>query len=90
MTFQEDKLSEFFKLFEQQQSEIRNFEGCQHLELWQDIHNPRICFTCSHWEDDQALQAYRESAIFKETWSKTKALFADKPEAWSVMQKAAP
>jgi len=30
------------------------------------------------------LEAYRQSELFKNVWSKTKPLFNDKPQAWSV------
>ena len=59
-----------------------------HLELWQDSANPAIFFTYSHWESEAHLNHYRFSEFFKDTWGKTKALFADKPQAWSVMQRA--
>jgi heme-degrading monooxygenase HmoA len=87
MTFQEESLSHFLELFASREAAIRAFEGCEHLELWQDRHDSRICFTCSHWISEEALQAYRQSELFKETWQQTKVLFADKPEAWTVEKK---
>ena len=30
------------------------------------------------------LENYRNSALFKNVWAKTKVLFNDKPQAWSV------
>ena len=63
---------------------IRNFEGNEFLELYQDKHDARIFFTYSYWRDEEALEKYRKSALFNEVWTYTKTLFADKPEAWSV------
>lgn len=84
MTFRKEEVSSFLSLFEERKTLIRGFEGCKHLELWQDAHHPNIFFTYSIWESEQHLNHYRFSELFKDTWHKTKALFAGKPQAWSV------
>jgi heme-degrading monooxygenase HmoA len=84
LTFQEDKIEFFLENFEKIKHQIRNFEGNQFLELYQDKHDIRIFFTYSFWESEDALEKYRKSALFDEVWTYTKAMFADKPEAWSV------
>lgn len=84
MTFRADCIDEFKTLFDERKSLIRNFDGCSHLELWQDANEPGKFFTYSNWESETALNHYRFSELFKDTWTKTKALFADKPQAWSV------
>ena len=90
MTFREDQLAKFFSLFEKQKTQIREFEGCLHLELLQDVADPRICFTYSHWDSEGSLDAYRHSDFFRETWQQTKALFEAKPEAWTLQQRSTP
>ena len=45
MTFAPEHLDRFMSIFAERQSTIKNFEGCQHLELWQDEKDPCICFT---------------------------------------------
>jgi quinol monooxygenase YgiN len=87
MTFQPEQLADFIALFEERKETIRGFEGCKHLELWEDAHDPNIYFTYSKWESGKHLDHYRFSDFFKDTWARTKALFADKPQAWSVTQK---
>ena len=87
MTFQEEAIPTFLELFDQQRDNIRAFEGCEYLELWQDSYDPRICFTCSYWVDEEALQVYRHSALFQQTWQQAKVLFADKPQAWTLQRK---
>ncbi|RMG79768.1 MAG: antibiotic biosynthesis monooxygenase [Bacteroidetes bacterium] len=84
MTFATDKTDEFLQVFDTSKNKIRNFKGCLHLELLQDIHHPNVFFTYSWWESETDLNNYRHSELFKTTWSKTKVLFADKPEAWSL------
>lgn len=87
MSFRENEVNNFLALFEERKALIRGFEGCTYLELWQDAHKPYIFFTYSHWQSEQHLDHYRFSELFKDTWARTKALFADKPQAWSVTQK---
>jgi heme oxygenase (mycobilin-producing) len=36
MVFKEDEIGAFKTLFDERKSLIRSFEGCTHLELWQD------------------------------------------------------
>ncbi len=86
MEFRVEEIDNFLQLFETVKHKIKNTEGCQHLELWQDKTNPQILFTYSHWLNSEHLENYRNSALFEDTWAKTKALFSGKPQAWSVEQ----
>ena len=70
--------------FETKKTHIRNFEGCEFLELYQDKQNSNIFFTYSYWHSESDLENYRHSELFKDVWAQTKPLFNDKPEAWSV------
>jgi heme-degrading monooxygenase HmoA len=88
MTFREDAVDAFTTLFEERKTTIRAFNGCTHLELWQDSKHPNVFFTYSHWLTETDLNHYRFSDFFKDTWARTKALFKDKPQAWSVNRKA--
>ena len=38
----------------------------------------------SFLENEEALNAYRHSELFRSTWAKTKVLFAEKPIAFST------
>ena len=84
MTFQPDKCEDFLAIFESSKDRIRAFEGCHHLELWRGRHPDNVFMTYSHWSDEEALEAYRQSPLFAATWARTKALFADRPQAWSL------
>lgn len=88
MKFLDDKVNEFISLFEERKDTISSFSGCLHLELWQDTHDTNTFFTYSLWDTEQDLDHYRFSSFFKDTWGKTKALFAEKAVAWSVQQRA--
>jgi quinol monooxygenase YgiN len=83
MTFQPEEVATFLAIFDQSKEKIRNFEGCQHLELWQDLNTPHVFTTHSHWVGAEALEKYRQSELFKTTWAATKVLFAAQPQAFS-------
>lgn len=87
MTFMPEKVNEFLEIFDSSKHLIRNFEGCSHLELLNDINSPNIFFTYSYWKSEKDLNNYRDSELFGTVWKKTKVLFAVKTEAWSVEQK---
>ncbi|MCB0568331.1 MAG: antibiotic biosynthesis monooxygenase [Phaeodactylibacter sp.] len=87
LTFQEDKVADFLALYEAASPRIRAFPGCRHLELLQCTQpGSKVFFTFSTWDSQEHLDHYRFSEFFKDTWSRTKALFAEKAEAWSVME----
>ncbi len=83
MTFQERELAAFQAIFDQSKHHIRAFPGNHHLELLRDPNHPNVRMTYSLWESGEALEAYRQSALFKTTWAATKALFAERAVAFS-------
>ncbi|SDS16115.1 hypothetical protein SAMN05216503_2174 [Polaribacter sp. KT25b] len=87
MSFHLKHINEFLILFEEKKKLIRNSEGCNLLELYQDKTNPEIFFTYSYWENESNLENYKNSKLFKNVWAKTKTFFNDKPQAWSVDKK---
>lgn len=87
LTFQEEKLPEFFSIFEASKELIRAFPGCNRLELLQEANNPQTIMTYSWWDNEDALESYRHSELFKSTWAKTNPLFSDRAQAWSMVQK---
>lgn len=84
MSFEPSKIDEFLSNFDANKNNIRNFEGCNFLELYRDQNNTNIFFTYSYWNSETSLENYRQSNLFKSVWAKTKPLFNGKPEAWSV------
>ena len=86
MTFKPENISSFERIFKTSSHRIRSFQGCSHVELLQDMENPAVFFTYSHWETPDDLQAYRESDFFKEVWGRTREFFAERPMAWSLNQ----
>ena len=83
MTFREDQLPAFHAIFDQSKRAIRAFPGNRHLELLRDPDQPNVRMTYSQWESADALEAYRQSELFRTTWAATKVLFAERPVAFS-------
>ncbi len=84
MSFREDEVEAFQAIFASSKDKIRSFPGNRHVELLQSETTPNVFFTYSHWDNAEALENYRHSELFADTWSRTKVLFNDKPQAWST------
>jgi quinol monooxygenase YgiN len=86
MSFHAQHISTFKSIFESNWKHIKHFEGCEHVELLQDENEPGVFFTYSLWHNQDALDKYRDSELFKRVWGSTKILFNAKPQAWSVKE----
>ncbi|HEY0262023.1 MAG TPA: antibiotic biosynthesis monooxygenase family protein [Chitinophagales bacterium] len=84
MTFRKEEIEQFKNIFAEKKAFITAFSGCEKVNLFQDKNDERIFFTISIWQSEEALENYRHSELFRETWAATKVLFDDKPEAWSI------
>jgi hypothetical protein len=84
MHFKETAVGKFQNMFDAYKEQIRNQPGCSFLELYQDIDDEQRFYTYSYWEDEEALNKYRNSTLFSEVWPQTKAMFDEKPQANSV------
>ncbi len=84
MSFKSDEIDTFLDYFHGSKTKIRNFKGCQRLELYRDKSDQHIFFTYSFWKSPEDLENYRNSDLFKSVWAKTKKLFNEKAVAWSV------
>lgn len=84
MSFAEENVDAFLENFHNNKEKIRAVDGCEFLQLLRDKDNTNIFFTYSFWNRQEDLDNYRHSELFKNVWAKTKVLFNDKPEAWSV------
>ncbi|NJL12677.1 MAG: antibiotic biosynthesis monooxygenase [Microscillaceae bacterium] len=85
--FREEAVVLFLQQFEIDKVKIRNFPGCLYLALWQDAESRAVYYTHSEWSSEDDLEHYRNSALFKEIWGRTKILFADKPQAFSAYKQ---
>lgn len=83
LSFKENNVADFIQHFNNNKENIRSFKGCRYLEL-NRVKGTNVFFTYSHWDDEQSLENYRNSAFFKTVWEKTKLWFSATPEAWST------
>jgi len=86
MSFAPEKVNDFVEVFKTNWTFINDFEGCTHVELLQDELHSNIFFTYSLWQSEAHLNTYRDSELFSKVWGKTKVLFNDKPQAWTVKE----
>lgn len=84
LSFDPQHIDTFLQLFADTKKDIKAFEGCTYLALMRDQDQLNVYYTHSKWLSDEALQQYRKSALFQNTWAKTKVLFNDKPLAYSL------
>jgi len=84
LTFMPDRVNEFLEIFRDSAALIRSSEGCLGVRLMRDSENHNVFFTISVWESEDHLGRYRDSALFRETWARTKVLFAAPPLAHST------
>ncbi|MDH3849234.1 MAG: antibiotic biosynthesis monooxygenase, partial [Gammaproteobacteria bacterium] len=80
MHFRPEERAAFMDIFNASKHLIRQFDGCQHLRLYNEAARPEVFFTFSVWESAAHLDAYRNSELFRKTWAQTKTLFAGKPQ----------
>ncbi|MCX6312542.1 MAG: antibiotic biosynthesis monooxygenase [Bacteroidetes bacterium] len=84
MTFHAEKVPQFLKIFEENKKAISSFDGCVQVELKRDVKNSNIFFTVSQWRSEEDLNNYRKSELFNSVWGRTKVLFQEKAEAWTL------
>lgn len=80
MSFMEESISDFLKVFEDSKDKIRTFPGCLALNLIVDINDSSVIYTSSIWRSVQDLENYRNSELFIQTWRKTKIHFKEKAQ----------
>jgi len=85
--FREAEVQAFIRLYDENRHKIRAFEGCRHVELLRETEDSPVFFTFSRWDSVAHLNQYRQSELFASVWKQTKALFADKAQAWTVEEQ---
>lgn len=79
-----DQIQDFLQKFYLTYPSIRHFEGCRHLQLFRDIQENNVLITFSQWDSAEHLEKYRNSPLFKSTWSEVKPMFNAPPVAFSM------
>ena len=84
ITLRPDAVEEFLSIFTRVYPHILQSDGCLSLKLLRDVEAPHLFFTYSTWVNVEALDKYRQSELFRNTWAATRVLFADRADAWSM------
>lgn len=84
LSFHPQYVEEFRIFFDERKMLIRNFPGCNCLELWQDQKEAGVFYTYSNWDKAADLESYRSSKLFENTWAQVKQWFSDAPQAFSA------
>ena len=84
MQFRPDALAAFDALFVAYRDRIAAAPGCAAVTCLLDTGGTPGRTTLSVWRSAEDLENYRQSALFREVWSKTKPGFSAPPEAWSL------
>ena len=84
LQFKEEKINDFLMHFETVKWKVASFPGCKGMKLLQDIKNPCIIMTYSIWDNEEALENYKNSNLFTTIWLSIKIWFDAKAEAWSL------
>lgn len=84
LEFEENRVKEFLAFFDTISHIVNNFPGCYGMKLYQDVNQPNIIMTYSHWQSEEDLNNYRNSEQFGMIWPKIKPWFSGRPQAWTV------
>jgi quinol monooxygenase YgiN len=87
MHFRTAEVPNFLAIFKESHPKISKVAGVHQVDLYQDWQNPDVFYTYSIWDNEECLNAYRDSTLFEGVWAATKALFAEKPKAYSLRKK---
>ncbi len=77
LKFRTGKKEAFILTFKAHEMIMKEVEGCNHIELWQDHHNADTMMTYSIWDSERHLNNYRRSETFHHVWSIVKPFFAE-------------
>ena len=74
----------FLNIYRTRNPSLKNVKGCQSTCVLKSITSDQEFFTLSVWDSVQALEDYRNSEYFKETWSLVKQLLGGKTQVWNL------
>ncbi|ACF14489.1 Antibiotic biosynthesis monooxygenase [Chloroherpeton thalassium ATCC 35110] len=83
MSFQPQESTRFLSLYKQVHPKILSFPGCVSVELLHEVHDEHAYTTYSLWQNNDALEAYRQSDFFKATWTEVRKMLRSKTLAIS-------
>lgn len=76
--------SEFLQVVNPHIKKMERTPGCLELRLFIDSTDPDCFVTQSRWENEESLENYRNSDLFRSVWAKVKPFFSDRAEAFTL------
>ncbi len=86
MHFQREVVAQIEARLLAQAPKVRDFPGCLYLALHRDAESPETFYSISHWESLEALEAYRQSSLFRDFWAELKVYFAHPARAFTLKE----
>ena len=86
MNVKSGHVDDFIAVFQNVKDKILLQDGCVSLRLFSDANTPNVIFTVSKWTSQEALEAYRSTSFFKNTWMKVKLYFDGPTQVWSLIE----
>ena len=87
MAFRPEHVADFLAQFDTIKDLIRAYPGVEDLELHRDTTRSTVFYTYSKWIDEEALETYRKSDLFKRAWAEVKPWFDHKAQAFSLQEE---
>ncbi len=84
LTIRTECIVDFLKMYNSEKNTIMAAHGCRHLELLNDINDPRLFITFSIWDSEDDFNAYRASQVFLKIWDEAGKMFDADPKAYST------
>ncbi len=84
MEINPERKNDVVKTFNEIKDSVRGFPGCHYVGLFEDVKDSSHVITYSVWDNEESLEKYRSSDIFKRNWTLLKAFFISKPKAYSL------
>ena len=86
MNVNSSHVDDFASVFQSVKPRILTQEGCLSVRLFHDAESPNVIFTVSRWTSVEALDAYRSTSFFQDTWMKVKVFFDGPTQVWSLLE----
>lgn len=80
----ESSQNDFRALYASRNPMNRGVSGCLEVKIMKDINENNVYYTVSKWTTNEALENYRSSAYFKETWPMVKSTLASKTKVFTM------
>ncbi|MFT6716348.1 MAG: heme-degrading monooxygenase HmoA [Saprospiraceae bacterium] len=83
LSFEDSYCVEFEANFFETKKIVLSNKGCYSVELLKS-YEPGLYFTYSVWDNEDSLNHYRNSPVFKKIWGSFKPNFKTKAQAWTT------